>query len=186
MNPFTVRALAHLQQFLDERDADRLEAVADDLQRVVLNAETDPGRRRELRGETLELWLKLFAAIDANLDPKFDPDDSPMVSAMPPRVGDVQYPPGVDPSVIADPVAREEYEHRIAANRQKARDRSLQFKLRRLDESLQPHLENFVHEAYTTTEADTHELDAAIRSHVPNQHRADRLRRSLAVRKGAE
>ena len=186
MNPFTAQAVAHLQQFHDERDADLLEAAADDLRRVVLNAETDPDRRRELRRETLEQWLKVFAAIDANLDPKFDPDDSPMVSAMPPRVGDVQYPPGVDPSVIADPAARKEYEQRIAANRQKARDRSLQFKLRRLDESLQPHLESFVHDAYATTDADTHELEAAIRSLVPNQHRADRLRRSLVLRKGTE
>jgi len=179
MNASTAKAAAHIDEFVVRRDADLLEAAADSLQAVAVSDEPDPERRRALRAETLEQWLRLFAAIDAARDPKFDPGDLPSVRVSPPPVGDMTYPPGVDPSMIKDPAARSEYERSITENRRKTESYNLQTKLRRLDDRLQPRLEAFVHAVFASSKADRQEIEAAIQAFVPARQRAEQLRRRL-------
>lgn len=179
MNPSTTLAATHLAEFQKQRDADLLEAAADRLQAIVVSDEIDPDRRRKLRSETLELWLELFALIDDALDPKFDPDDLPSITASPPPAGGVTYPPGVDPAVVTDPAARSEYERRIAENENKTKYYNLQTKLRRLDQRLRPRLNSFIRQAYSADAADRQELEAAIQKLIQNQQRAEDLRKRV-------
>lgn len=179
---FLLVPAVRLQKFYLKRDPSVLDSVADDLQQFVAGLETKPDERRHLRGQVLETWLELLTVIDANLDPTFDEDDVPTDKAMPPRVGNTQFPPGVDPSLISDVDARREYERDIAANEQKAVRYRLQYKLRRLDERVPQALESFVLDAYTTSTADKLELEEAIRDTIPNQRRAERLHRRLVLR----
>jgi hypothetical protein len=179
MTPSTTKAAARIHAFQTRREAELLEEAADFLQAVVVSDGLYPEPRRKLRAEVLELWLRLFNAIDTTLDPHFNPDDVPYVAVMPPPDGDTRYPPGVDPAMIKDPAARTEYEHRIAQNRQKAEIYSLQIKLRRLDQRLQPRLESFVQATYDKNDGDRRELEAAIQTFIVAPARVAGLRQSL-------
>lgn len=179
MSSSTAKAADYLAEFHTQRDPDLLEAAADQLQVLAVSQEPNLERRRALRHDVLEQWLTLFATIDSVVDPSFDPNDLPMVNTSPPPVGGVRYPPGVSPSVIVDPVARQEYERRIAENHRKIESYYLQTKLRRLDEQLQPRLDDFVRATYAADDTDRRELEAAIYSVISNPHRAEQLRRIM-------
>jgi hypothetical protein len=101
-----------------------------------------------------------------------------MVSVEPPPTGGVQYPPGVDPSVIADPQARQQYEAAIKQNRNKAANYRLQTKLRRLDERLTPQVERFIRLSYTTVPGDQRELNDTVKKLIANPQRASALVRA--------
>lgn len=178
MSDITARAAALLAEFEKEKDTEKLQAAADLLVEVDLSKEAEGLKRLALRREALQLWLKLLAGIDKNLDPRFDPNDRPMVSVEPPPTGGVQYPPGVDPSVIADPPARQQYEAAIKQNRDKAANYRLQTKLRRLDEKLTPKVERFIRLSYTTVPGEQRELNDTVNKLIPNPQRASALVRA--------
>lgn len=178
MSSSTAQAALHLADFQIQNDAQLLQDAADELQGIVLADEADPERRRGLRREALEGWLKLFAAIDGSLDPAFDPGDLPLLSVDPLPSDGVRFPPGVDPSRLTDAGARREYEQRIEANRRKAERYTLQTKLRRLDERLTPRLEAFLRSAYSTSTEpeDRREVLEAVQATITSPARAERLR----------
>lgn len=180
MSELTTRAAAQLAEFEQTREPENLQAASDLLEEVDLSQETEGLKRLALRRETLQLWLSLLAAIDNHLDPAFDPADVPSVSVTPPPSGGVQYPPGVDPSVIAEPQARRQYEAMIEQNRQKAERYRLQTRLRRLDEKLMPKVERFIRLSYTTVPGDQRELSETVRKLIPNPQRAAPLTRAAA------
>ncbi len=178
MSDITARAAALVAEFDKEKDPEKLQAAADLLVEVDLSKEEEGLKRLALRGETLQAWLTLLAAIDKNLDPRFDPNDRPGVNVSPPPSGGVQYPPGVDPSKIQDPQARQQYETAIKQNRAKAVNYRLQTKLRRLDERLTPNVERFIRLSYTTVPGDQRQLDDAVKKLIANPQRASALRRA--------
>ncbi len=178
MSDITARAAALVAEFEKEKDPEKLQAAADLLVEVDLSKEEDGLKRLALRGDTLQAWLTLLAEIDKNLDPRFDPNDQPRVSVSPPPSGGVQYPPGVDPSTIQDPQARQQYEAAIKQNKAKAVNYRLQTKLRRLDDKLMPKVERFIRLSYTTVPGDQRQLDDAVKKLIANPQRASALLRA--------
>lgn len=177
MHPSNEKAAEKLAEFETKRDAAALEVASDTLLKVVLSQERDPVARRALRKETSMLWLRLFAAVDASIDPTFDPNELPRSSVVPPESDGILYPPGVDPSALADPAARREYERLIRENEDKTNNYNLQLMLRRYDRTLSPRGENFIQGAYSRSAEDRKELEDAVALQIHNTQRADRLRK---------
>jgi hypothetical protein len=181
MNASIGEASRLLAEYETQKNPDRLGDAADRLQQIVLADSPDPDERRALRREALVTWLALFAAIDASLDPHFNPADLPSLRVDPPRSNGVQFPPGVDPSVITDPVARREYERLLAENDEKTESYNRQTKLRRLDDRLTPRLATFIRSAYSSINPDDQrEVGECIGSAGLTPKRADSLRRLSA------
>ena len=124
---------------------------------ALASAEPDPAAR----GQVLDGWLALIAAISRDLDPGFDPEDKPMVSVSPPAEDGMRAPPGVDPSVIRDPDKRHEYVQAIEANRLKAERFAVQNQLLRISRNAVQDAATFVRNAYPA-EADVAELQRAV------------------------
>jgi hypothetical protein len=180
MSETTARAAAQLAEFEQKKEPVCLQTAADLLEGVDLTQEKEAMKRLALRRETLETWLALLALIDKNLDPAFNPQDVPSTSVMPPRVGNVAYPPGVDPKSISDPQARKQYEAAIKKNQQHAEQYRLQTLLRRLDESAMPKVERFIRLSYTTVPGDQRELTETVKKLIQNPQRAEKLTRAAA------
>ncbi len=175
MSDITARAAAQLAEFEEKKEPLCLQAAADLLDGIDLAKEPDAMKRLVVRRETLEVWLALLALIDKNLDAGFDPKDVPSVSVMPPRVGNVAYPPGADPKSIADPQARQQYEAALKRNKEHTEQYRLQTWLRRFDASLSPKVEHFVRMSYTTVPGDQRELSETVKKLIANQERATAL-----------
>ena len=178
MSDITARAAALVAEFEKEKDPEKLQRAADQLVEVDLSKEEEGLKRLALRRETLQLWLTLLAAIDKNLDPRFDPNDQPRVSVSPPPSGGGQFPPGVDPSAIKDAQARRQYEAAIKQNKDKAVNYRLQTKLRRLDQKLTPQAERFIRLSYTTVPGDQRDLNETVKKLIANPQRASALIRA--------
>lgn len=172
-------ARAYVKEFEDSADADLLEEAYLTLENVLLLEEEDPIVRNQLRKEILHLWLHLIALLDRFLDPHFDPDDVPMRTVKPPPTSEgIKYRPGTSPSKIKDPTVRDAYEEAIAANNAKIAHYNLQIDLRRLEESIIPLAEAFVHNFYTPAPVDQAELKSAIDATIKDsQRKGDWLKR---------
>jgi lipoprotein-anchoring transpeptidase ErfK/SrfK len=180
MSETTARAAAQLAEFEQKKEPFCLQAASDLLERIDLAKEADAMKRLTLRRETLETWLALLALIDRNLDPNFNPQDLPSTGVAPPRVGNVSYPPGADPKVIADPQARQRYEEALKQNTQKAENYRIQTWLKRFDESISPKAERFVRMSYTTVPGDQREVTETVKKLIKNPQRASALTRAAA------
>jgi hypothetical protein len=180
MSDITARASALVAEFEKEKEPAKLQEAADLLVEVDLAKEAEGLKRLALRRETLQAWLAVLASIDQNLDPHFNPNDAPSVSVTPPPSGGAQLPPGADPSKIADPKARQQYEAAIKANKEKAERHRLQTLLRRLDEKLTPKVERFIRLSYTTVAGDQRELNDTVKKLIQNPQRASALVRAAA------
>jgi hypothetical protein len=180
MSETTARAAAQLAEFEQKKEPLCLQTAADLLQGIDLAKEKDAMKRLALRRETLETWLALLALIDQNLDPNFNPQDLPSTGVSPPRVGNVSYPPGVDPSVIADPQARARYEEALKRNQEHAENYRIQTWLMRFNESMSPKAERFVRMSYTTVPGDQREVAETVKKLIKNPQRASALTRAAA------
>lgn len=180
MSEITARAAAQLAEFEQKKEPLCLQAASDLLDGIDLAKETEAMKRLVLRRETLETWLALVALIDKSLDPSFNPKDLPSTSVIPPRSGNVAYPPGADPKLISDPQARQQYEAAIKKNKAHAENYRLQTWLRRFDQSMSPKVERFIRMSYTTVPGDQREVSETIKKLVKNPQRASALTRAAA------
>jgi hypothetical protein len=178
MSQETTEAAAKLAEFEKTKDVEMLRAAMNLLGRVDLPAESDPVKRLALRKDAVQVWLALFAEIDRNYDPKFDPHQEFYVKITPPPSGGVALPPGAPPDLIKDPRARKQYEAEIKENDRKALTYNVQTKLRRLDDLAMPNCERFLHVAYSSAPPDQNELSEAIQKLIKSSSRAERLRRA--------
>jgi len=80
----------------------------------------------EVRDAKTRLILRLLKQVDARIDPKFNPDDAPLLNVPPPVGG---APSGVSPTAIPDPEERRMYNLAIQRNQQKSREYSDQVDL---------------------------------------------------------
>ena len=100
----------------DIRDLRKALAVIENLGQDPREAQT---HSQAAHTEKLHLLLAVFNHIDAKIKSEFNFEDVPAMNiAPPPETG---LPAGVDPSAIADPTIRTQYEKEIAANQAKAR-----------------------------------------------------------------
>src|SRR5579872_2170611 len=178
MSEETTAAAAKLAAFEQSKDVEMLRAAMNLLGRVDLPGEPDAVKRLALRKDAVQVWFALFAEIDRNYDPKFDPHEEFYVKITPPASGGVALPPGAPPELIKDPQARKQYEAQIKENDRKALVANFQTKLRRLDDLAMPNCERFLHIAYSSAPPDQNELSAAIKKLITNRSRAERLSRA--------
>jgi hypothetical protein len=174
-------AEAHVKEFETEREPERLREAYMALENVSLSEEQDRVARAELRESCLSSWLRLLEVQDRFLDPAFNPKDvPPRLIQPPPTSGGVVYPPGADPTLIDDPVARTKYEDAVAANRAKLENYRLQVHLHRLDERLTPRAEAFIRDAYTSDPRDQAELRTALDQIITHPPRKAALSKLLS------
>ncbi|MDD5033745.1 MAG: hypothetical protein PHE55_03225 [Methylococcaceae bacterium] len=167
-----VETQTHIKEFEAEMEPERLREAYQALENVILLQESDPKSRAQLRTTTLSLWLRLIQLLERFSDPRFDVKDVPVLGVQPPPTpGGVVYPPGADPALIEDPVARAEYEKAITTNRAKTEQYRLQVHLHRLDEPITQRAEAFIRDAYTFTPSDREEAKAAILKTIKNPQR---------------
>jgi hypothetical protein len=181
MSEITARAAAQLAEFEQKKEPLCLQEAADLLEGIDLAREADAMKRLVLRRETLETWLALVALIDENLDPDFDPQDLPSVGVDPPRSGNVAYPPGADPKLIADPQARRQYEAALEKNKEHAEQYRIQTWLRRFDQSFSPKVERFIRTSYTAVPGDRREVLETVNELIKNPRRASALTGAAAT-----
>ena len=143
--------------FEKEQDATR---VLEALELVEAAEREVPVGDTAARKQALAQRLRFFAALDRNIDSKWDVNNVPVRGVKPPETGGMVYATGeVDPSTIADPSVRAEYERALAANKEYARWYDVQDQLRRIDERSMRFVELFLAERYTDSPADRTELE---------------------------
>jgi hypothetical protein len=155
-------ALAHAKQFEATSDAEQLRQAYQTLENVSLPQE--PGQARNaLRVDCLSLWLQLLALLDDRLDPQFDQNDTPDLKVQPPETSNgTLHPPGADPALIDDPIARAAYEKAIRDNNAKIAAYTLQVQLHRLNERVASRAKAFIRNAYTFAPSDREEVKAHV------------------------
>ncbi|WP_437719055.1 hypothetical protein WMF45_23160 [Sorangium sp. So ce448] len=174
-------AQAHMKEFDAQLEPERLREAYMALENVSLSAERDPATRSLVRASCLSSWLRLLQVVDHFLDPKFDVNDVPFLLVQPPPTSTgVVYPPGADPALIDDPVARAQYENAVAANREKLEKYRMQVQLHRVSERLTPRAEAFIRDSYTSDPSDQAELRAAIDQLITNPARKAVLSKLLS------
>lgn len=178
------RYLAEAQTLAKECEVqlepERLREASVALANVGLAQEHDPRTRTQLRMESLLLWLRLLQLLDRSLDPNFNPADVPEKLVEPPPIpGGEILRPGADPSRIADPKARAQYERAIAANRAKNKNYQTQIHLRRLKEQLPSQAESFIRNSYSSAPGDQRELRTAIDQIITDPARKAQLTKLL-------
>ena len=160
-----------INAFESEKEPERLNEASMALENINLIQEYDLPTRHRVRAECLALHLTLLQILDKYIDPNFNPEDVP-VMVVQPRLSDGRVlRPGVDPAKISDPQDRAEYEKAIAENRAKAKNYRLQSELRRLNERLPARAEEFIREAFTSSDEDQKELKSAIDAKIENPAR---------------
>lgn len=145
-----------IRLFETEREPERLRESSIELENVDLRRVNDKKVREDQRGRCLALWLTLVRSVDRNLDPSYDPDDSPPLKVDPPPLKDgTKLWPGADPKLIDDPKAREEYEKAIVANRERQEKVLFQSQLHELDQPLFDKAIAFIRRNYAENERDS-------------------------------
>lgn len=113
------------------------------------------------RKEHAGIWIEILSMIDNNLNTNFDimvPQFSWVVKPPPDGTNGYQYPPGILPEVLKDPVARSNYEAAILENSKKAEKSHLQAALFRLNKRASSSFERFLKSSYTSSETDKKEI----------------------------
>ncbi len=152
-----------LAAFEKSKSIDSFFGAVEQMEGVNLMGLGDTKERLAARRAAARMWLKILAAIDEHLDPKFDPEDVPETKVVPPPSGRIQPPPGVSPEAITDPRARAEYEAALKKNAEKIASYNFQTKLQRLNKRASTSAKRFLTTYYTPVHADQQELLSLLR-----------------------
>jgi hypothetical protein len=141
-------------------------------------AERDvPAGDTAARKQALSRRLRFFAALDRNIDPKWDSKNMPVKGVTPPITRGIVYPSGeVDPSTIPDPAVRAEYERALKANKDYEKRYDVQFQLRRIDERAMRFVERLLAERYTESLADRQEFEELLAASSVSEARKEQIR----------
>jgi hypothetical protein len=128
---------------------------------LIETAERDmPAHNTAARKQALLRRLRFFAALDRNIDPKWDLKNVPVQGTAPPLTHAMIYPSGeVNPSTIPDPSVRAEYERALKASKDYAKWYDVQFQLRGIDERAMLFVERLLAERYSQSPTDRQELE---------------------------
>ncbi len=170
-----------LDEFEQDRDPVRLYEALDLVEAAERNVRTDDVAASR---HAVARRLRFLAALDRSIDPTWDPARRPVKGVPPPSDDVVVFPSGeVDPSTIADPAVRAEYERALKANKDERKRYDIQFQLRRIDERAMHFLARFLSERYSGSKRDRQEFEDAL-SRIPlTEHRKERLRALLSKSK---
>ena len=126
--------------------------------------------------------LRFFAALDRNIDPRWNPKDVPPHGVPPPPGwhGMVYSSGEVDPAAIPDPEVRARYVQALKANKDAQQRYSIQLQLRRIDERAMRFFERFLNDRYPDTARDRQEFEELLAASPVNEMRKERLRALMA------
>ncbi len=148
-------AAAELDGFEKNGGAAHLQKAVENLEEVDLFSVKQTGERLKARQQLLREWCRALAGVERVKDPKFDPDDAPLLNVMPPLQGGTEIPPKP-----MTPAARKEYEAAVAANEKKKADRRVQFLARELEDRIVESAQRLIGRWYTLSAADQKEIQA--------------------------
>jgi hypothetical protein len=136
------------------------------------------------RQRAVSRWLRFFAALDRNIDPKWDPNDVAAQGVTLPLTHGVVYPSGeVDAATIPDPVERAQYEHALQSDEEARKQYGIQLQLRRIDERAMRFVERLLVERYTNSEGDRQEFEGLLATSPADEPRKERLRALMINRR---
>ncbi len=164
-------ASTELDAFDKSRGIAHLSKAVDDLEEVDVLALSETRERLAARRELIESWCRVLRDIDSIKDPKFGPEDAPMLNVPPALDGATQFPPGTTSAA-----ARKQHEAAVAANEKKKADRRTQFLARELEERTVESAQRAIAKLYTKSAADRKELEAAFTAaKLPEARRVELL-----------
>lgn len=170
-------ARVSIGKFESEKEPERLREAYLALENVNPAKERKRKMREIIRAECLNTWLTLIQAMDNYLDPAFNPDQEIQLLIQPPPTSKgVIYPPGADPELIDDPVARAEYKKAIEENQGKIFAYRMQTYLLRLEQQIIPAAKAFILGSYTSSPTDQAELNSAIEKMIKEYSRQEELK----------
>ena len=179
MPPLQEKIAQRLAAFQLQGNFEALTEASELTEALAPGAEASPAEQKKLRVDKLRFRLAVLNAIDARLKPEFDFDDVPeMVVTPPPETG---LPAGVDASAIKDPAARSKYERAVRANQEKAREYSLQKKLRRFEPRAAMLAQQNIEEFIAIGPEETAEVKAILEKEVASDRRKSSLREFIAA-----
>ena len=164
-----------LAAFEKEQDPTRLYEAMD----LIEAAERElPAGDTVARQQALARRLRFLAALDRNLDPKWDIKNVPVQGAPPPPSHEgIVYATGeVDPSAIRDPVERAEYVRALEASKEYARWYDVQYQLRQIDERAMRIVALLLPAMYSNSAADRQEFEDLLAASPVTESRKDQLR----------
>lgn len=127
----------------------------------------------------LSRWVRFFEALDQHIDPEWDANQVPETGIIPPPTDGKAYFSGVDPSAIADPAARAQYEEALAASQDDADRYRIQLELRRIDERSMRQLREWLGKKYAGSAALHKEFTDALSGARMSTGRKERLQALL-------
>ena len=128
---------------------------------------------KELRRKKAVLFLKTRDVLDHRRDPRFDPEDRPVLNVAPPLGAGV--PAGAAPESIKDAKLRADYESLIAQNAAKTRRYNEQLWLERNTARFDEQVEDYLVNAYSRPPLDFGELEALLSTYGTDQGTRDRV-----------
>lgn len=143
--------------FERERDPELLYSALHEVEDV--HRETEPEDRDACK-RGLSLLLNFLAALDQEIDPKWNPKEK-LVRRVPPPVPDApdSVNSHVDPATITDPAIRARYERDLKTIREKLQRYNVQFELRGIEERTVDDLKLFAEACFTGSSADRREFE---------------------------
>jgi len=181
------QATAKLSEFEKAKSIDQLQQAVEAMERVLHPGAATATGVAAARQQQARMWLRLLAAMEQSLDPKFDPDDVPEVKAIPPlsREGE-QLHAMADARAIRDPAARAQHEKILKTNREKAERYRFQTRLRRIEPHIWADVEGYFGRFYTSSRADRKEVDGLLKSVTLSAARKEKLRAIPAKKQPSE
>lgn len=149
--------------------------VQEALEMIEAGEQDAPAGDRSAQMRGLSRWLLFFATIDRHIDPSWDENKVPVTGITPPQSQGVYF-SGVDPSVIEDPIVRLQYEQALKASKDYAEWYRVQLLLRRIDEKAMGDVGRLLAEMYTSSSANSQELERLLKESLLGNERKERLR----------
>jgi hypothetical protein len=174
-------SIAFYQQ-LANRVLKNLQQEADAISRIK-DPEPASASWQIVREIKTRLWLQLLDRLDLTSDPNFDFSRMPTLNVAPP---DRQYPAGVSPEVITNPLVRPQYENAIRQNSELAVRLNLKLGLERLNVSFTNSALRYLKSAYIRTPEDAKALTDYLQAITTPERKAqirDQLRNILDAAK---
>lgn len=174
MDPTDRQITENLAAFEKEQDPAQLYGALDAIEK----AERDvPAWDARARTREVLRWLRFFATLDRNSDPKWDPNDMHVLRVTLPSTHGVVYPSGeVEPATILDAVERSQYEQALRVNEDNRKRYDVQLQLRRIEEQAMCSVERLLAQRWPNSEAGGREFEGLLSSSPVNELRKERLR----------
>lgn len=178
MEPTDKRVAEKLAAFENGQEPVLLQEALETIETAEQNA---PAGDKSTRTQQLLRWLLFFATLDRHIDSKWGPNDVPITGVIPPPSDGKAYFSGVDPSAIADPAARAQYEQTLKASKEYAERYRVQHELRRLDERAMRAAEKLITRKYADSPTNRQELIDVLTTAPVSELRKEQLRAFMST-----